>query len=290
MTNLKKMVWVLLAFVLTACGPGYDEAFYDASIEAGLDAFAMASYAEAEAQFQQALEEKEDDEAAEAYLTQTKRYQVALHFFEDDQFEEGFVKAEEVMDTPNGAASISEKAADLISEQKERRQQIAQEELEAEEREAAEKLATEQAELERKEAEAAAAAEAEAEAEANAGYDFSDFMGYYLHFISSEWPQSDMFVGIARDQIILGFWGSDGNVYEILDTSIKDNVLFVDYFLLDAYAPDGGIYGSMEITLDESSGEKGIRFSFEPDTIFYAASYDEVLSYDYTTADFVYGQ
>lgn len=290
---MKKIVWVLMALLLVACGPGYDEAFYNESIEAGLDAFAVEEYGEAELQFQQALDEKEEDEAATAYLTQTKTYREALQLFEKDQFEEGFVKAQVVIDTENGATSISNKAEELISEQEERQEQIAKEEEEAAQRAkeeaaaekaAAEKAAAEKAEQERKEAEAAAAeaeaaARAAAEAEKNKGYALSDFLGYYL--------RSDMFAGISQNEVIVGWSGGGANFYEVLEANVIENILYIKFFSPDPYAEGEGDYGMINFTLNEVNGQKRVRTNFDPDIEFYEATYNEVVNSGYTISDFV---
>lgn len=272
MLKMKKIVWILMALLLVACGPGYDEAFYNESIEAGLDAFAVEEYGEAELQFQQALDEKEEDETATAYLTQTKTYREALQLFEKEQFEEGFAKAQVVIDTENGASSISNKAEELISKQEERQEQIAKEEEEAE-KEAAEKEAAEKAEQERKEAEAAAA-----EAEKNKGYALSDFLGYYL--------RSDMFAGISQNEVIIGWQNAGANLYEVLEATVSENILYIKYFAPDPYAEGEGDYGMISFTLNEVNGQKRMRTNFDPDIEFYEATYNEVVNSGYTISDF----
>lgn len=281
----KNLFIALIVFILVGCGVNADESLYEESIEAGLDYFAVEEYDDSETQFNQALEVKENDEQAETFLAQTAAYQEALQLFEEGKFDEGVIKAQTVIDTENGAASISNKAEELITEQKEMQERLAQETEEAAEKAAAEKAAAEKeaaekAERERIEAEEAAAqAKADEEAEKRTTYEFSDFIGYYL--------RSDMFAGIAQDEVIVAWLGGGANTYEILETSINSNMLSMNYFIPDPYAEGGGFYGSMEITLNEASGEKSISFSFEPDLEFNEASYEEVVSNGYSIVDFV---
>lgn len=288
----KNILLVVLSLILVGCGSTIDETLYEESIENGLDYFAVEEYSEAEAQFERALQEKEDDELAEALLAQTVAYRQALKLFEEEKFEEGFAQAETVIAISSDSTSISDEAEKLINNQKLIQEDREKEAEEAAKNEAAEKAAKEKAELEKKEEEAAAQAQADAEAEALANneknhYDYSDFLGYYLHFSSSDRSHSDTVAGIGHDQVIVAWWGSEGNYYDILNKSIEGNTLTIDYYLEDPYVVGEGDYGTMEIILNEEGGEYSITFDFDSEMKFYEASYQEVLSYDYSLTDFV---
>ena len=300
MPTFKKSVMLLLTLVFMGCSPAVDESRYEESIEAGLDHFAVEEYSEAETQFKQALEEKEKDEQAEAYLAQTIAYQEALQLFEEEQFDESILQAQNVMDTPNGATSIANRAEALMDEirgvQEARAQEAAEAEAKAEEERLAaeeEKRAAEQAALEKKEAEQAAEEQAREEAieaeasETAAGYEYSDFVGYYLQFAPDNPAHSETVLGIAYDQIIVAWWGSEGNTYEVIDSAVYGNTLSVNYSISDPYGEGGGTNGHMELTLNETNGEKTISISFDPHLEFYEASYEEVQAHGYSLVDFV---
>lgn len=123
--------------------------------------------------------------------------------------------------------------------------------------------------------------------EATAEYTYSDFKGYYLHFSENDPSRSDMIVGIADEVMHIGWWGSEYIEYEIVNASIDGNVLAMDYFVPDTDMYDGS-EGTVYITLNEVDGQKSISFDSDPTNLYYAATYEETLSYDYSFEDYIY--
>lgn len=272
MLKIKNIILTVFALFLVGCGAAVDETAYKEAIEAGLNYFAVEEYNKAEVQFEQALEEKENDEQAEAFLTQTITYQEAVHLFEEENFDESIVQAQMVIDVPNGATSISNKAKELIDEITDTQEKIALEAAEAERE--IKKVEEEEEEIKDPSNEETI-------------YDYSDFVGYYLHFDPNNPAHSDMMTGVAYDQIIVAWWGSEANTYEVLNSSINGNALTIDYYMPDLYMEGEGTNGTMELTLDEVDGQRIIRSNFEPNLEFYKVPYEEVQSYGYSLIDFV---
>lgn len=109
-------------------------------------------------------------------------------------------------------------------------------------------------------------------------YAYSDFMGYYLHFDSDVRSHSDMIVTIGNTYLTIGWQLSELELYEILDWTITNHVLTIDYYL-HPYNEGEGEYGVLSVNISEEDGEKFIDFG--TDMPFYEASYDEVLNYEY---------
>lgn len=280
---------VVFSLILVGCGGNVDESSYEKTIEDGLDYFAVEKYSEAEVQFELALKEKEDDELAKALLAQTVAFRKSLKLFEEGNFDEGFIQAKTVVETTSGSTSISNKAEELINNQNAIQEKIGKETEEVHKNGAAEKFAKEKAERDKKEKE-------EADQHAEAGgltnsektkYEYSDFIGYYLHFDSSDRSHSDTVAGIGHNQVVVAWWGGEGNEYDILDKSIEDNTLTIDYYTSNPYTEDERDYGTMKIILNETDGEHSVEFDFDPEMDFYKVSYEEILSYDYSIIDFV---
>lgn len=115
-------------------------------------------------------------------------------------------------------------------------------------------------------------------------FDYNDFVGYYLHFDSNDRAQSDMIVTIGNKYLTLGWYLSELELYEILDWSIADNVLTIDYYL-HPYPEGEGDYGTLSVSLLEENGEKYIDFGLEMP--FFEATYDEVIDYNYSLQDYL---
>lgn len=115
-------------------------------------------------------------------------------------------------------------------------------------------------------------------------YDYSDFVGYYLHYTTDDRSESDMIVTIGNEYLMLGWYLSEFELYEIIDWSIDQNILTIDYYLELPYEGEGA-HGRLSINLFEENGEKYIDFG--GDMLFYETSYDKVQNYGYTLPDFL---
>ena len=75
---------------------------------------------------------------------------------------------------------------------------------------------------------------------------------------------------------------STDSTYDILEKSIRGNVLTIDYFLPPSLDPeDDGEYGTMKISLEESEEGKIISFETNLDEKYYEATYEDLLYYDF---------
>ena len=253
---------------------------YDEAIENGLKEVDNENYEEAVNYFEIALEENPEDETAVVFIDQIEHYIEARDLFNQEKYEESRVKLEVVQSFQNGLDGLNEKADNLIIEI-EAIETAIREEQEAIE---AAKKAEEEAEAARiAEQEAIKAAEIEA---AQNAYSYSDFVGYYLHFNSADHSHSDMIATIGYDFLTVGWWMSEFELYDVIDYSINENVLTIDYYLRPFYEEESGDYGTLTVYLLEENGQKYIDFG--SDMPFYKATYEEVGDYGYSIKDYLY--
>src|SRR5699024_2686243 len=117
-------------------------------------------------------------------------------------------------------------------------------------------------------------------------YEYSDFVGYYLHFDSDDRTHADMIATIGNKFITIGEYRSTLELYRVVEASVEENILSVNYAMEPYEGEEDEMYGMFQIFLYEENREKYIKF--ESEMIFYEVSYEEVLSYDYIIKDFLF--
>src|SRR5699024_11846555 len=125
----------------------------------------------------------------------------------------------------------------------------------------------------------------EADEPAESPYEYSDFVGYYLHFDTDDRTHADMIATIGYDYLTVGWYRSNFELYHVLDSSVEENVLSGEY-LIEPYGEEAEEYGTFNVSLEEDNGEKRIEF-IESGMTFYQATYEEVLDYDYSIQEFL---
>lgn len=259
---------------------------YEIALEKGLEELDYKNYEKAIEHFERALVERAEDERAEVLLSQTKNYIEAEESFERGEHEEGRVKAESVQSLENGSETLNARASKLLAEAEVEDEDSSQEDVSSEAVEVREEeMSTEAVSAEEVTTEAEPDEwEEQVDESQDSSYEYNDFVGYYLHFHSSERSQSDMIVTIGSQYLTIGWYASELELYEIQDWSIDENALIIDYYL-HPYVEGEGEHGSLSVSLSEANGEQYIDFG--TDMPFYRTTYDQVQNYGYTMPDTV---
>lgn len=290
-----KVVQILVLFLtmgLTGCSNHTNN--YNESIDNGMESITMEEYDQAKSHFEAALEEKPEDERVQNILDQLAAYQEAVQYMENNEMEKALKQAELSSEVTNGSKELNERSKALIKEIQEllEKRRVKQEE----EKKSKQASIEEQKNKELAEAEERAEATEESETKATtkadetneveeAPYDYNDFIGYYLHFDSNDRSHADMNVTIGHEYITIGWYLSEFELYNVLDTSLAENVLSIDYSTVP-YGEEAEEYGTFEVSLNEENGEKSITFDVSGMT-FYQVTYEEVLDYGYTIQDYL---
>lgn len=274
--KVRNLLFLLFSVTLFGCNNNSD-AFYNEAIDNGIEYFEEEEYDKAISYFEIAVDEKPNDEYAQALLSQMRSYKKALDYLEEDELEEALAQAEKTSEITNGSEKVNEESNLLMKE--------IQEMLEARET-AEEETEDEEHEVDQVSNENVQASETAAEDKpSEAPYEYSDFIGYYLHFDSEDHTHADMITTIGYGYLTVGWYLSNFELYNVLDTSVEENILSVDYSI-EPYGGGTEEYGTFQLFLHEEDGEKYIEF--ESGMIFHEASYEEVLDYGYSIQDFLY--
>ena len=279
--NFKILNIVVLFFSLTLSGCGNQPDEYNEAIDHGTASIAAEEYDEAKAYFELALEEEPGDEQSQNILKQLAAYQEAVNYLENDELEKALSHAERIGEITKGSKDLNEQSEALIKEIQENIEKRKVEQAEAKEKE--EEKA--QAEQNSKPVEKTNEPSEESAEAAESSYEVSDFVGYYLHFDSDDRTHSDMIATIGYDYLTVGWYMSNFELYEVLDSWIEGNVLSVEYST-QPYGEEAEEYGTFSLSLQEDNGEKSIEF-VESGMTFYEATYEEVLDYDYSIQEFL---
>lgn len=103
---------VVLTLGLFGCTDKSQEA-YDSAINDGVTASEKGEYAKAEAFFEMALKEKEEDKQATAYLSQAKEIQEMTQAISDGELEDGLSAAEKIEKEETKLEPVQEEAKEL---------------------------------------------------------------------------------------------------------------------------------------------------------------------------------
>lgn len=113
----------LIVLVLVGCAESSkeqetvnDDDTYETAIQNGLDALELDHFEKAEAYFEIALEEKNEDETALILLDQTENYVEAIRLFEEKVYEEALEKADAVQAVEDGSTYLTKQANQLQTE------------------------------------------------------------------------------------------------------------------------------------------------------------------------------
>lgn len=266
--NLNVLTVFVLFFSLALNGCGSQQDDYNEAVENGTESIATENYDQAKSYFEQALEEEPEDEQIQSVLEQLEVYQKAMQSLEKEELEEALSQAERTGEITKGSEELNNRSKALIKEI----------EKHMEERKA------EQIKMETQMEQVSNSVE-EADEPAESPYEYSDFVGYYLHFDSDDRTHSDMIATIGYDYLTVGWYMSNFELYEVLDSWIEGNVLSVEYST-QPYGEEAEEYGAFSLSLQEDNGEKSIEF-VESGMTFYEATYEEVLDYDYSIQEFL---
>lgn len=108
----KRILSICIASVLLLVGCKSDVA-YNEAIKLGNEALENKKYEVALAEFEKALEEKEDDEVATALFNQSEKYIKALEVYENQEFEKALELLDEVINYENGSEVLVNEAKTL---------------------------------------------------------------------------------------------------------------------------------------------------------------------------------
>lgn len=311
--RLKSLLLLLvIPFLIAGCSLFSKKDEFNDAVAAGLEHFQADEFIEAEQDFETALATGHDNHVAEQLILHNLLFQAALQEYEDGYFEEAISSLNFIVEWKDSADIMKESARQLTTEIKnEIEKQKLAEKVESEgqeeaEQEQEEKIRAEaetqiKEEEEKKAAELAAAAAAKkAEAEAAAvkkaaaantdtGQEqvkFEDIAGYYLRFTDGDF--ADMIVGISDKLMIVGWYASSFEMYEVQSYSLNGNILTIDYKYIPYQPTDEvDIYGSFDITY-RKNGENGeIILDFASEGVFTHVPFHELQNYGYTLDDII---
>lgn len=275
--NFKVLNVIILFFSLGLNGCSQPSNQYNQAIDQGLEAIATEKYDEARTSFEQALEEEPEDEQIQRILEQLEVYQGAIKSLEKDELEEALSQAKRTGEITNGSRELNDRSKALI---KDIQEILDQRKTEQDEKETQTEQVSNRVE---KTSEDSKKTEESIEP-AEAPYEYSDFVGYYLHFDADDRTHADMIATIGYDYLTVGWYRSNFELYQVLDSTVEENVLSVEY-LIEPYGEEAEEYGTFNVSL-EDNGEKRIEF-IESGMTFYQATYEEVLDYDYSIQEFL---
>ena len=278
MMNFKVLNVIILFFSLGLNGCSQPSNQYNQAVDQGLEAITTEKYDEARTSFEQALEEEPEDEQIQRILEQLEVYQEAMKSLEKDELEEALSRAERTGEITNGSKELNDRSKVLIKDIQEILDQRKAEQIE-------EETQTEQVSNRVEETSEDSKKIEESIESTEAPYEYSDFVGYYLHFDADDRTHADMIATIGYDYLTVGWYRSNFELYQVLDSSVEENVLSVEYSI-EPYGEEAEEYGTFNVSLEEDDGEKRIEF-IESGMTFYQATYEEVLDYDYSIQEFL---
>src|SRR5699024_9063062 len=103
-------------------------------------------------------------------------------------------------------------------------------------------------------------------------YGYSDFVGYYLHFDSDDRTHADIIATIGNEFITIGEYRSTLELYRVVEASVEENILSVNYAMEPYEGEEDEMYGMVQIFLYEENRATDIKF--ESEMIFYKVSYE----------------
>src|SRR5699024_7381108 len=240
--NFKILNIVVLFFSLTLSGCGNQPDEYNEAVDHGTASIAAEEYDKAKAYFELALEEEPEDEQSQNILEQLAAYQEAVNYLENDELEKALSHAERIGEITKGSKDLNEQSEALIKEIQENIEKRKVEQAEAEEKEEEKAQAGQNSKPVEKTNESS---EESAEA-AESSYEVSDFVGYYLHFDSDDRTHSDMIATIGYNYLTVGWYRSNFELYHVLDTTVEENVLAVDYSI-EPFGEETEEYGTLKV-------------------------------------------
>ncbi len=281
--KMKSMILIVLSLFLVGCASNTDESAYDEAIESGLNYFATEEYGRAGGSFERALEVKPDDNFAQALIEQTSSYIEALDFYDAEKYDDAITAAEVVAQNSSGSAAISKTARELI-EKIEKSKEVAKESdkeeifVDVDIEETADEEVQEDAEVEVVE-----------DTPEESEYTYADFKGYYIYSTSSDLSYDNpenMLLTIGDEYTILSEYATSYWLDEIIDWSIEENVLTIDYQYNNDFNGEGDYeYGTTQYIYSEEDGRA--KVIVQSGLEFYKYSYEEIIDYGYTPKDFM---
>src|SRR5699024_3578657 len=205
--NLSVLTVFVLFFSLALNGCGSQQDDYNEAVENGTKSIATENYDQAKSYFEQALEEEPEDEQIQSVLEQLEVYQKAMQSLEKDELEEALSRAERTGEITNGSKELNDRSKVLIKDIQEILEKRKAEQIE-------EETQTEQVSNRVEETSEDSKKIEESIESTEAPYEYSDFVGYYLHFDADDRTHADMIATIGYDYLTVGWYRSNFELYQ----------------------------------------------------------------------------